>query len=388
MKKLIAILLAAVMIFALASCEMKDPAVEKHKIGVIVYDLADEQVLAFKDYLENYIGANFDDVSFLYSRAVSSKEEEMEFISACIDDGVEGIMAFNSYDLPAEVELCAKNKVYYIRPSATVSDADFKAVENNPYFIGAFGPGTDMEYQSGYDMAKYFADMNEGDKYFIFTGGATMGNVMHIERTKGMLDALQKAYGVTFSKSSEEIAKSAGVVTAGKLTVCLCGGYITMPNFVEDATKAFKADDYSVVLTTIPVPNMLDTISGAHLGLIDCFNETNARLFSEGKVDYVCGKFSSIIGPAFAAMYNCIKGNAADFRYLGKAIKVTQGFWVSTDAEDYMEKYAFSNGIVVNAYDYTDLLGVIKAYNTNATYNDLKKLAEAYDFESVLARSK
>ena len=42
-----------------------------HKIGVLVYNLADEEVMSFRNYLENYIGECFPDVEFLYSDSVA-----------------------------------------------------------------------------------------------------------------------------------------------------------------------------------------------------------------------------------------------------------------------------------------------------------------------------
>ena len=92
----------------------------------------------------------------------------MEFLKDAIEEGVEGIIAFNSFDLEKEVELCASGGVYYLRPSSTTDPEDFDKVADNPYFLGYFGPGNEMEYQAGYDMAAYFAEEKISDSYFIF----------------------------------------------------------------------------------------------------------------------------------------------------------------------------------------------------------------------------
>ena len=77
---------------------------------------------AFREYLEGYIaGNNFSDVDFLYSSEVTTEEQEMEFLNDAIAAGVEGVLAFNSFDLEKEVELCAENGVYFIRPSSTTA---------------------------------------------------------------------------------------------------------------------------------------------------------------------------------------------------------------------------------------------------------------------------
>ena len=38
--------------------------------------------------------------------------------------------------------------------SGTVSAEDFESVEDNPWFLGAFGPGQPFEFQAGADMAR------------------------------------------------------------------------------------------------------------------------------------------------------------------------------------------------------------------------------------------
>ena len=92
-KKIIALLLALTMMLAMTSCAQKTEEQEHiHKIGVIVYDLKDEQVQAFREYMEGYLGENFSDVDFLYSAGVTTDVEEMEFLNNAIAAGVEGII--------------------------------------------------------------------------------------------------------------------------------------------------------------------------------------------------------------------------------------------------------------------------------------------------------
>ena len=123
-----------------------------HKIGVATYDIQDAQIRMFKNYLDGYIKECFSDVTFLYSNSISGSEELMQFLELCSENDVEGVLVFGSYDLQKEVEFCAAHKMYYIRPTATSSEADFQSVADNPYFVGEIGPGADSEYQAGFDM--------------------------------------------------------------------------------------------------------------------------------------------------------------------------------------------------------------------------------------------
>ena len=61
MKKIATLLPALIIVLAIASCGHKNEQQPIHKIGVIVYDLKDEQVQAFRQYMEGYLGKNFSD---------------------------------------------------------------------------------------------------------------------------------------------------------------------------------------------------------------------------------------------------------------------------------------------------------------------------------------
>ena len=147
MKKITALLLALILCLSLASCGEQKPSgetpepvnTEVHKIGVIVYNTGDEEVIGFREYLQGYIESNFEMVKFIYSGSLRTTEDVQAFIESASKDGVEGFMSFVTYDLKKEFEVCEKNKVYYMLASGTVSDEDFDAVAGSPYFLGMFG---------------------------------------------------------------------------------------------------------------------------------------------------------------------------------------------------------------------------------------------------------
>lgn len=359
-----------------------------HKIGVVVYNIADEQVVAFRDYLENYIELCFPDVDFIYSNSVNSAEQEMEFIQNVCDAGAEGILSFNSYDLAAEVELCAANQVYYMRASSGVSDEDYAKVAENPYYLGSIGPSVDMEYQTGYEMGQYFAAAKEKGNYFIASGGAGFGVESHVLRTKGMIEGLADGYGIKLTTDAEQLARSpqSTVAEADGMKICVAPGFLDSENFLPAVVAAYEEDQYPVVLSAYPLDDFANTAKDSVVGLIDCYSVTNLQLFNSGKLNYLSGKFSSSIGPSFAAMYNAVTGYAEDFRDNGKAFRISQDFWTSDSEEDYIQKYTLSSSIVLNAYSAEDLISVCKQMSPEATFTDLKELAEAYSYEDALAR--
>ena len=394
MKKLTALVLALLLTLCTASCGQAQPEPPEqpkgsvHKIGVIVYNTADEEVIGFREYLQGYIENNFEMVEFLYSDSIRSREEELAFIQSACDSGAEGFLSFLSQDLAAEVELCGKNEAYYLLASGTVSAEDFEAVADDPWFLGMFGPGQPFEFQAGADMARFFIGEGVGTHYFVLSGGAAMGNEMHYQRTLGILDTFASAYGVAFPTSREELAATAEPVTVemDKLTVTICPGYVSRDEYLETASRTWSAGTYDAVLSVLPPAGMLSVIGKVPLGVVDSYHTRNLQLFTDGTLRFVVGKYSSLVGPAFALMLNAVTGYAEEFRDGGRAVQVTQGFWKSSSQEDYVEKYTLSSSTAKNAYNFDDLAAVIKLYNPDADLNSLIALAEACSYHAVEAR--
>ena len=393
-KKLIALALVLALALGLAACGSAQPAAPRytqepvHKIGVIVYNTGDDEVIGFREYLQGYIESNFEMVKFVYSDSIQSAEQELAFIQQACDEGVEGFMSFLSHDLRAEVALCEKNKAYYMLASGTVAAEDFDAVTDNPWFLGMFGPGQPFEFQAGADLARFFIRERTGNRYFVLSGGAAMGNEMHYQRTLGILDTFASAYGIAFPMPREELAKVSEPTTVEleKLTVTICPGYVSRANFLETAKQAFAAGSYDAVLSVLPPVEMAAAIGNTPLGVVDAYHTRNLQLFTNGPLQFVVGKYSSMVGPAFALMLNAVTGYAKDFRAEGRAVRVTQGFWISESEEDYVAKYTLSSSAAKNAYNFDDLSRVIKIYNPDADLAELVALAEACSFFAVEAR--
>ena len=399
MKRILSLLLILVLSLGLAACAGTPTQPDtpqkpvptdttQHTIGVIVYNTGDEEVIGFREYLQGYIEANFPMVKFLYSDSIQTEEEELSFIQSACDQGVEGFMSFLSRDLRAEVALCEQNRAYYLLASGTVSDEDFDAVADNPWFLGMFGPGQPFEFKAGADMARYFVREQTGNRWFILSGGAPLGNEMHYQRTLGILDTLATAYGVNFPQSRQELAMTSEPLTLelDKLTVTICPGYISREAYLTTAMEAYVAGTYDVVLSVLPPADMVSVIGKTPLGVVDSYNTRNLQLSTDGGLKFVVGKYSSMIGPSFALMLNAVTGHASEFRDKGRAIQVTQGFWNSEGPEDYLEKYALSTSAAMNAYNFDDLSKVICIYNAHADLNSLVALAEACSYRAVQAR--
>ena len=368
-----------------------DRAGGEHVIGVAVYNVADNEVLMFREYLVDYVAkVCFEDVRFVYSDSITSEDELIAFIDEVAAMGGEGLMSFYNIDLQAEVERCASHGMYHIVASGTVSEEDFAKVENNPFFLGVIGPMVQMEYNAGANMVSSFIAKKAGDRYFIMSGGAGVGNEMHYQRTLGMLDTLQSSYGVDLG-DTKTVAATTEPLTIQKdqLSVTISPGYISRPEMRESVVESFgNGADFDIVLSTISVDSIRDLLNKAKvkIAMVDCYSQNNQLLFAEGRLNYLVGKYGSLVGPSFVAMYNAITGHAQAFRDNGKAFKIVQNFWSSSSEEDFNEKYEVASNITQPAFNYEDLYSICCAYTPEATFEDLRDLASKASFEDAKAR--
>ena len=67
---------------------------------------------------------------------------------------------------------------------------------------------------------------------------------------------------------------------------------------------------------------------------IDSFTASNGTNMQSGSLEYLAGKYTSSIGPVFAAVYNAVNGNKIEDAD-GNAISIGQGYWVATSSEQF-----------------------------------------------------
>lgn len=350
-----------------------------YTIGVAVFDESNPEMRMFLNYYRDYLEQGFP-VKFYYSDTISSTEDEIAFIHAMKDQGAKGVISFYGLDVESVVAACEEDEMYYILASGTISDEAFDAVKENPWFLGTVGPEGDAEYQAGVRMAEQFADAS---RYLVMTGGADSGNFMHASRTQGVLDKLQELHDGD-----------------ADVEITTCPGYMTTEEGMKNLEDALAAGDYDAVLCTYGISDVLDKIldkesqqgENISVGTIDCFSEDNFQAikkqdaFGNPQIDFVEGKYASMVGPAFAILYNAMTDHPEANTEDGQAVRLYQGFWTAAGREEYVELYGYTQGIYENAYDCNDLMNVIKVFNEDTDASQLKALTEAYTVEDVKSR--
>ena len=393
MKKILALLLALVMVFALAACGSNNsapaagndapaanndtPAADTGKtvkIGVLVSDVSGEEALGFRAYYENYIAKNYN-VTFTYTEQLEDAAAEKAAIEKFAAQGYDAILSLAASDRATQIETCAANGLYYAVVSGMLDDAQFEQFKSNEYFVGQIGPSMDTEFEAGYAMGKYFAD--QGAKT-VGIYGAFIPNPMHVYRTAGVLAGLGCTYGGASDKDgiAGQLFGDQGV----DMSKVVCGDTQIIGYFQGFGDTTF--DELFAIIGQQPdaflsvgmaTTFFADSLNGANIPYsdIDSFTSGNAANMADGTLVYLAGKYSSSIGPIFAATLNAVNGNPIRDAE-GNALSISQGYLVATDSEtfdsifngDKGDSPIFSKDLldtVIGAVSYDDFVKLVES---------------------------
>ncbi len=416
MKKLIALLLALVMVFALAACgnnnaadngsanndapanneqpaDNQEPAEEAGpaiKIGVLVSDTTSGEALGFRAYYENYIEKNYN-VDLIYSDELKDAAGETAAIDSMVAQNCKAIISLSSYDRPAQIEQCQKEQVYYAVATGTLTAEQYETYKGYEYYVGAIGPSNDTEFQAGYDMAKHYLD--QGMKNFgIFTGAAPYYTEMHIYRVAGMFAAMVEAggEGASYKGATVKDAIVGQIYADGCAIAPTTIGDINVLSVVEGYTMddAWFASCASAVNAAgleafLAVGNGADFFAAAKpenvkIATVDSYVEALGTAMEAGSVDYLAGKFNSTNGPIFIAALRAAQGNPLRDEN-GNALALSQGYWVATSHDDFV-KYQTSDTVDAPAYTKE----ILDQYLT-ADYATFAAFVAASSYEDIAA---
>ena len=394
MKKVLSMILALVMVLTLAACGSAPaagstpaasgsasetgsaPAASDKpvKIGVLVSDVSGEEALGFRAYYEDYIAKNYN-VTFTYTEQLEDAAAEKAAIEKFAAQGYNAILSLAASDRATQIETCEANGLYYAVVSGMLDDAQFEQFKSSQYFVGQIGPSMDTEYEAGYAMGKYFAD--QGVKT-VGIYGAFIPNPMHVYRTAGVLAGLGCTYGGASDKDgiAGQLFGDQGV----DMSKVSCGDTEVLGYFQGFGDTTF--DELNAILSQEPEAFLsvgmattffADALNGAGVPYsdIDSFTSGNAANMAEGTLTYLAGKYSSSIGPIFAAVMNAVNGSPvrdAD----GNALSISQSYLVATDSAAFDSIY---NGDKGDSPIYSK--EVLDTVIGTVSYDDFVKLVES-----------
>ncbi len=304
------------------------------RIGVLVSDVSGEEAVAFRDYYTKYIAPEYG-VTFTYTEQLTDAASEIAAIEQFAGQNYDAIISLSASDRASQIEACEEAGMYYAIASG-MDDNVYETYKDYDYFVGQIGPSMETEYQAGLALGQYYADKID-DSVAIY--GAFIPNPMHVYRMAGLLTGLGATYG---GATGEEIvngiyADSGVMATKIELqgvTVSYLAGFGDSTMTEVGTIIATKPDAFlSVGMATTFFAASLNEAEIPYAD-IDSFTATNGTNMQEGSLEYLAGKYTSSIGPIFAAVYNAINGNKIEDAD-GNAISIGQGYWVATSYEQF-----------------------------------------------------
>ncbi len=361
------------------------------KIGVLVSDSTTAESLAFQSYYKEYIANNYN-VELMYSDELADAAAEKSAIDTFITNNCKAVISFSSFDRMAQLKQCADANVYYAVATGTLTTEEYESVKTNEYYIGAIGPSLDVEYQTGYDMAKYYLDQGKTN-FAIFGGAVPYYTEMHIYRAAGMLTAMVEAggEGANYQGATDKegiiakIFETATVETGEIGTINLVGyvgGYDMDDAWFAKCAQMAQTEGLEVILAVGNGSDFFGTsVQGTDVKIasVDAYASAYGEAMEAGMLDYLSGKFSASIGPIFAATYSATLG-APIRTEEGNALALDQGYWIATSYDQFSEYYAIDSSTEAPAYTKAMLDTLLGA--DYATFSDF---VSKYSFDEIKA---
>jgi hypothetical protein len=365
-KKLVIALCAMAITMTAAICFVSCGGGQTVKIGVLVADVSGEEALGFKNYYTQYIAKEYD-VEFIYSPALEDDATAKAQVETFIGQNCKAIIDMADKDRAGLAKYCNENKIYYAIASGMMSDEDWTTCKSYEYFVGQIGPSMQTEYEAGLAMGQYYKNTKNVSKVAIY--GAFTPNPMHLYRLAGVLTGLGDTYNsatgmdIVYAVYADN-AQVREANIAGDVTVSYFSGYSDTIN--DELTTNLSKNPDAVISVGMATTFFTSILNNANMPFsdIDSFTSANGTAMNTGKLEYLAGKYSSSIGPIFAAVMSAING--APIRDGGNAISISQGYWVAKSYTEF-QKFQSADSVSAPIFNKTVLDALIGTTETPVT---------------------
>ncbi len=387
-KKLLAVLLVVSMVAALAGCASGntqtggsapattegskdspdasgavDYPVETLMIGVELYDPTDSETIALQEYL-SYLEKNMN-VKFKYSEAVTTADEEIQFIEDCAISGCKGFIAYYNVTGAEQINKTSEYEMYYWGMANETEI--YEANKENPYYLGSIHTGN-SDYEGGHALAEWV--LAQGfDKIIYASGGADIGVSMFIDRQKGFTDGLE----------------------GSNVDVITVSGF-PGDQFFADQSAALSQEGVQAVVASFNGVNFWAQpiesagLSGkVKLATIGSVNQSCVDAFKSGALDFLYSGNIQRFGLAVGMIANAVDGNADALKSDGFATNIPAHAWAVNNAEECQKLLDIQNGERV--YTVADIISICVSQNPEADSQTLMDLVDASSTERLLGNN-
>lgn len=415
MKKLIALLLALVMVFALAACGSSNdnpgsstpstgapstgtpstgtpstdepgttgPATDSKgrypaetiKIGFVNYDTTAEQWLVLESYFD-YLSEAFN-IEIMCSESLDSAEGELDFIDACAAAGCQAVFGYYNVSNEQALLRCAEKGMYYFGQGGNLAFTQNPEVMANPYYLGSWYAG-DADYEYGWSCIELL--VNAGcHKIAGVSGGKSFGVDMFIDRWQGAMDAIEhfksEGYDIELVYEVQGFPGTDGSFEAGQTAVLS----------MDEVDGVYSTLSALMWITPTQDAGKFGTLKFAAAG--ETMSEAAVGMFGAGFYVGTATEIIDIFGMGIPLIINAVEGTPirnAD----GTAPLVKSGYWAVKSVEEagfYASVQGGENGDSWG-FNIDDVRSLLVAYNPDVTVADYDAMYTAVTAEEIQAR--
>lgn len=386
MKKLIALLLAMVMVFAFAACGtssngqpsgttdpgtssspgaseplVQDSPLSGKKIGLMMYSTTTPWAINIIDTV-TYMCEQFG-----MEVAVAEAGNGGEVVTAAenlLAAGIDGMLCAMDGGIANKVmEMCAASKIYTVFTFTDILAAEFyDEIENNEYYAGSINS---MDFEAGYAMTQHCIDLG-ADKW-VFLGMP--------EGTSDSIDARAQGFKACLADNGLELLSEARTYDKVEGAQNLITNFPEINGFGSGLNAAKNAS------------GALETAGKMGEVYMFCYEAAEAYVQEYFDAGALHGCADGVVGHvelALVQLCNAMAGHKL-INESGKAIGYHIPYLIAYNSEEF-------SALISNSYDgnyiynVDEMKNLISTYNSEVSADDLQNAVDHYNIEDLLAR--
>lgn len=385
-----------------ATTESAGSSDAKYVIGIAEAQ-ANDEVTIRRAYLENFIAPTYN-VEFIFSEVLKDDAATKTFIENCINSGADAIIDMKSAS-GTMAQLCEEAGLVYTFNGNYVSSPELYS-KDYPALSGCIGTNNEQVGALFGDWLEENASEDGSEGFLISTSLASQGNTQHIEIAKAILEGLQQKYGLTFTKSIDELVAVSETTNAENdkgILVTLYPGSPNKDTWLPGISTLLQSGQYQMFMSSGQTYNQTATVvdevekafgidikvaSVGALGntLTTAFNTQDVN--GNPSVDLVAVKsVSALTACMFATTYNALTAGAESTAVRdadGMPIYYTFNFIGITSPEELAETTTWDNmeaGTWIADKDFVD--SMLVSVNPDLTAADVNNAMTSLSFDTI-----
>lgn len=381
------------------------PKAEPYKIAVATIFEGETWEIQRK-YYEEAVGPALN-MEFMFSEKLSDANGLVDFMDKAYAAGCVGLINFvTSNDAVAQGARKANDfKMWFVTQNSALNQ-DVADIPYNLGHCGASAPGMRDAYGRAFE--KLLSD-GENHSLFIYSlaavGGAIgQGAASHYYSTYGMLETMQNKYGLTYTRSIDEIVNTQepGEVETGNpdISIYVCPGYDPSAAAVT-AQAQFQNGKYDIFAAVGSYPvftNVLGEIeanTGKNIMITGTANIEKQTATGFATMDATGNSVLSaaVINPLNVAngmcaviLYNALTGHADAMKDNGKTVLLGVEPWACTDAETYENIAKLDNSLETYVLGVEELKALCVENDPEVNFQtNIDTLSQLADVEAIIA---